>query len=41
VVDIADGVRVRVLRGTITSILTKGTGDDSGTDAEKPAKAGK
>jgi preprotein translocase subunit YajC len=39
VVDIADGVRVRVVRGTITSILTKGAGED--TEAEKPAKAGK
>lgn len=45
VVDIADGVRVRVLRGTITSILTKGTGEAKGSgdeaEAEKPAKAGK
>lgn len=41
VVDIADGVRVRVLRGTISSVLTRGPAEDSGSDAEKPAKAGK
>ena len=41
IVDIADGVRVRVLRSTITSILTKGTGEDRETETEKPAKAGK
>ncbi len=41
VVDIADGARVRVLRGTISSVLTRGPAEDSGSDAEKPAKAGK
>ncbi|MCC7271857.1 MAG: preprotein translocase subunit YajC [Alphaproteobacteria bacterium] len=41
VVDIADGVRVRVLRSTIVSILSKGAGEDKDADADKPAaKAG-
>ncbi|MGE0718195.1 MAG: preprotein translocase subunit YajC [Alphaproteobacteria bacterium] len=39
-VDIADGVRVRVLRSTITSVLTKAAGEDKDTEVDKTAKAG-
>ncbi|MGE0723617.1 MAG: preprotein translocase subunit YajC [Alphaproteobacteria bacterium] len=39
VVEIAEGVRVRVLRSTISAVLTRGPADAK-EEAEKPAKTG-